>query len=217
MTGAQLLTYLKTRLGITGVGQDQWSDTELYDFLTEGRDDVKQALSMAAPIVVQELVTFEDTGSGQIWQMPAATKDPLRCLGLRAVTGRRHLTPSAFLDQDGGDYEWITTRKVRLAEYVEPTGGLEGYFILQGAAIASGTAEADIGVIVPLHRLLAKYAAVLALTADEDSDATNAMGLMQRELDKIERLYSEYDGLGGLAFRQALLMAYGEQHGDTLY
>ena len=49
-TGVLALAYLKRLLAIENITQDNWDAPALYDFLSEGRDMVLQALSMAAPV-----------------------------------------------------------------------------------------------------------------------------------------------------------------------
>lgn len=218
MTGAELLIYVKRRLGEDGLTVEAGYDDELYDYITEGRDWLVQDLALSAPVTVRQLVTLEEDGTDdRLWNFPSGTKDPLRSLVVRAVNTREPLTPAGTLDVDNGDYEWITPRQLRLAESVNPPGGVEGYFILQRAAIGAATTEDAVGLIVPFHRAIGKAAVVLALTADEESDARNAMGLLQRELDSLARIYGEYDARGGLALREALMQGIGQHLGDTLY
>ena len=59
MTGANALVYLKRLLAIENVTQDVWADPALFDFLTEGRDMVLQALSFTAEEAVEsDMVDF---------------------------------------------------------------------------------------------------------------------------------------------------------------
>ena len=222
MNGAQLLTYVKRRLRLEGVTIEANSAEEntLFDYLTEGRDTLLQVFAKRAPILVQELVTLQvDPVDTRIYTLPTATADPLACISLRAVTTRDPLLPSAetMLDTDAGEYEWLSPRRVRLAEHVDPPGGLEGYFVLTKPDITAATPEAQVGVPGPTHRCLGKFAALLHLTADEESDATNAEKLFTQELDRLIKLYAQFDRHGGEALRQAFLSAYGDWMADSLY
>lgn len=218
MTGAEFLTYMKRRLAENGVAASAERDAELLDYATEGRDAVLLAFAEAAPIVVKSFVTLEvDGADDRLYALPAATRDPLRVLLLRDTGCRgRELSPSSQIDEDSGEYVWRTIRQVQLAECVALVGALEGEFVLHRAAITAATAEADIGLPTTCHRAAAKFAVVLALTADEESDASVAIGLFQRELDALEKLYGEYDANGGLALRHALMKSLGAEFGDTL-
>ena len=217
-TGLQALAYLERRLAIEGLSQDQFSSGELYDYITEGRDAILQAFAMAAPVVVRTLVTFDDNGDGT-HSVPSANSDPYRALELRHVTGKQNLIPSASLEQDGGDYEWADLRTVTLATTVSAVGGLEGFLVLAGDDVDAATAgtRAAWGIPQTCQRAAVKFAAVLALTKNEDSDARAAMALFERELGKLEIIYSEFDGMGGMMLREATLAGYGSLFGENLY
>lgn len=218
MTGSELVTFVKRRLGIEGVTDELLTTAVLEENITRARDDLVLGFALAAPIIVKEIVLLEqDVTNGQIWRLPAATKDPLRCLELRATGTQTPLEPSAKLNHDGGHYRWRTVREIELADGVTPPGGLEGDFILDRAAILTATTEAAIALPTPCHRAIGLLAAVYGLTVDEESDARSAMGLFQRELDRLERTYSEYDGMGGTALRQAILESLGTTMGDMIY
>lgn len=218
MTGTEAFAFLQARLGIAKVASDRWDPETLYDYLSAGRDHIQRAFALAAPMTVQELVTLTDNGDGT-FSLPSTTADPLRCLILRSVTGKNPLTPTAELDQDAGEYEWTTLRMVTLAEHVSPPGGIEGFFILDRARITGKTtgAYADWGIPSPTHRCAALWAAILALTENENSDASSTLGMFNREIDQLERVYAQYDGSGGMVLREALLASYGAWQGENLY
>lgn len=217
MTGPEALAYLKRRLGVSGVTQDQWTDPDdFYDYITEGRDEILQVFSLAAPVVVRELVTLTDNGD-DTWTLTGVT--PYRVLEVRAVTGKQNLIPTVNLEQDAGDYEWVNVTKLRAAEHVSPPGGMEAWVVPAGDAIDAATVDttASWGIPSTLHRAAVKYAAVLALTEDEGSDPQAAMAAYTREIGQLERVYSEFDGLMGVALREATLMNYGQLMGEHLY
>jgi hypothetical protein len=163
------------------------------------------------------LVQVDAVNDPLLYKIPDATKDLLRVITVREKTSKELFTPSGKLEQDAGDYEWVTTRQLRLSESSDPGDGIEVIAIAHMADIAAGTAEADVGLPTPCHRAIGKYAAVLALTADEESDATNAMGLFQRELDRLERMYEGFDAMGGTSLRALFMESIGQLSGDTIY
>jgi hypothetical protein len=222
MTGAALLLYIKRRLRLVGVNIPAASEEEnaLMDYATEGRDTLLQVFAQRAPILVREYVTLEqDVADRSLFTFPAATKDPLKVLNLRAVTTRDPLIPSAahLLDSDGGEYEWLTPRQVRVGEHVAPPGGLQAAVVLVKDAITTATTEPNIGVPIPTHRVLGKYGALLYATADEDADGRILEQQYREELDRLIKLYAQYDNNGGEGLRQAFLHAFGEWQGDALY
>lgn len=218
MDGAQLLAYTKRRLGEYGLANEAGRDDELYAYITEGRDVLLATFADVAPVVVQQVITLEqDPANNRRFTLPAATNDPYRVLAVRAVTTGEELIPSSSLNQDGGHYEWRTIRELRLADDVDPPGGIEIVVVVSSAAIDSTTTESAVGVPTTCHYAIGKAAAVLALTADEESDASVAQRLLAAELQKLERLYGSYDDNGGAALRQALLQSYGGWLGDSLY
>lgn len=222
MTGAALLSYVKERLGLTGVTVEAggpFGDTSLFDAITDARDTMRQVMALAAPVAVRKLVTLlVDPGDDRIYTLPTAEKDPYSLLELRAVTTRERLRPASEIDQDLGEYETVNLRKIRLAEHVNPPGGLEGYYVVREGddPIGTGTTEPNVGLPTTLHRATGKLAAHLALTRDEGSDATQAERLFLQELDRLDELYSEFDNMGGVSLREAFLASYGEQYGDML-
>ena len=217
MTGAQLAAYVQRRLAEYGLDVEASRTAEIYDAITEGRDMVIQALALAAPLVVQQLVTLEvDAVDDRLYSLPAATPDPLRVVEVRPVETGIPLELSQTLNSDGADYVWVSPRELRLADHAAAPGGLEGLFVLHAPDVDAATAEADIGAPTPTHRAIGKAAAVLLLSANEESDARLAMGLLQRELDALERIYGEYDMGTGSSLRAAMLASYGEIYGDMI-
>lgn len=221
MTGAQLLTYLKRRLAEQGLTLEADRVDELYDYLTEGRDALLQSFALAAPIVVQAapiaLEQPDPVNDPRLWQLPAATKDLYKVLVVREVESKELFSPAGSIEQDAGDYEWVTLRSLRLSESSDPGSGIEVIVVPSKADIVAGTAEVDVGLPTTCHRAIGKFAAVLALTADEESDATNAVGLFSKEVDQLERIYGEYDAMGGAALRSIFMANIGALAGDSIY
>jgi hypothetical protein len=218
MTGAQLLTYVKRRLAENGLTVPAERDAELLDLITEGRDALLVAFALCAPVVVRQTITLETDGANdRLRNFPAATKDPFRVLAVKDASTGEELTPSASLNNDSGQYAWNNIRQLRLNEDVQPEGAVEIDVVLAGVDIVSGTAEAAIGLPTTCHRAIGKMAAVLAMTADEQSDASNAKRLFSSELERLEALYGDYDQSSGQALGPALMAAIGQHYGDTLY
>lgn len=221
MTGAALLLYIKRRLRLAGITIAAASEEEnaLMDYATEGRDTLLQVFAQRAPILVREFITLEvDVVDTQIYRFPAATKDPLKLLNLRGKDNRDRLEPSAetMLDSDGGTYEWRDIRTVRLGEHVTPIGGLEATVVLVKDPITTATAEAGIGVPVPTHRAIGKYAAMLYATADDDTDGSTFEKQFLQEIDRLIKLYAQFDNNAGEGLRVAMLAAYGSWQGDSI-
>ena len=217
MTGAELLTYVKRRLAENGLTLEADRAGELYDYITDGRDDVLQELALDAPDAVKETVTLDVvTTNPPVWKLPDATKDAMRVLELRDAGTGYPLTPSSSLNNDGGHYRLNSPRRVQLADEAVLTGSLEGDFVLAKAAISAATAEADIGLPTPCHRAIGLCAAMLALTADEESDARTATALYSRALDRLKKLYGDFDRNSGLALREAFMASEGDLHGDMI-
>lgn len=221
MTGAQLLTYMKRRLRLVNITITPGSEEEnaLMDYATEGRDTLLEVFAQRAPILVREYVTLVvDVTDDRIFRLPTATKDPLKLLNVRSPAHRDRLTPSAFtmLDDDGGQYDMVDIRTVRIGERVNPEGGLEACVVLVKDPITTATSEAGIGVPTPAHRAIGKCGAFLYVTADEDADGSVLEKQFLQELDRLLKLYAQYDNNAGEGLRQAMLAAYGEWHGDSL-
>ena len=217
MTGLQLLAYVKRRLAENGLTLEADRENELYDYLTDGRDDVLQELALDAPVAVQETVTLVlVTADPPVWKIPDATLDPMRILDLRDDGTGVPLVPSANLNNDGGHYRWITNRRVQLADSVGLSGSLEADIVAARVAITAATTEAQVGLPTPCHRAIGLWAAVLALTADEESDARAATALYGRAIERLKQLYGDYDINSGMALREAMLGSEGDIHGDML-
>jgi hypothetical protein len=220
MTGAAALKYLQRRLAEFGLAVEQERVDELYDLITEGRDEMVSAFALGAPIVVKQTITLTpDVSDRQLYLWPAGTKDPYRVLRVYDAGTGEDLIPSSALNFDNGHYAWDSLTRLRLADFVGLTGALRVEAVLAAAPIDQNTPD-DFqawGIPTTCHRAACKYAAVLALTADEESAATAAMGLFQREVERLEKLYGDYDANGGLALREALLKSIGEHLGDSLY
>lgn len=218
MTGAQLLTYVKRRLAENGLTLETDRDAELYDYLTDGRDDVLQELALDAQAAVKETVTMElVTAIPPVWKLPDATLDPMRILEIRDAGTGVPLNPSSSLNNDGGHYRINSLRQVQLADAVGLSGSLECDVVVAKVAITSASTEAQIGLPTPCHRAVGLCAAVLALTADEESDARTATALYSRSLERLKQLYGDFDANSGMALREAMLGSEGDIHGDMIY
>lgn len=221
MNGAQLQAYVQRRLAETGLNLEADRVNELYDYITEGRDELLASFALAAPLVVQSapiaLEQPDPVNSPLLWQIPAANRDPFRIITIREKETGEAFAPSAALNQDGGDYEWVTTRQIKLSDDTDPGMGIQVIYVPHAGDIVVGTTEANIGLPTPCHRAIGKYAAVLALTADEESDAANAMALFGRELERLERIYGDFDMMGGASLRTIFMESIGRQLGESTY
>jgi hypothetical protein len=221
VNGLALQTYVLRRLAEEGLALEANRTNELYDYITEGRDELLASFALAAPIVVQSapiaLVQVDAINDPRLWKIPDLTKDLLRVITVRETESKERFSPSGGIEQDAGDYEWVTTRQLRFSESADPGSGIEIIVVPHQADITAATTEALIGLPTPCHRAIGKYAAVLALTADEESDATNALGLFSRELDRLERIYGDFDAMGGAALRSIFMESIGQLSGDTIY
>lgn len=221
MNGAQLQTYVLRRLAEEGLTLEANRTNELYDYITEGRDELLAAFALAAPVVVQAapiaLVQVDPIADPKLWKLPDVTKDLFRIIAVREIESKELFTLSQILNQDAGDYEWVTLRQLRLSESSDQGAGIEVIVVPHQGVIDNTTTEPNIGLPTPCHRAIGKFAAVLALTADEESDATNAMGLYTRELDRLERIYGDYDSMGGASLRGMFMWSLGALSGDSIY
>lgn len=218
MTGARLAEFIKQRVGAAGIPDERLNDvTELYNYATWARNAIRRRLALDAPVAVRELLALEqDPADRSVFQFPAAAKDPLRVLLVREAATRQPLRPR--LDERGlGRYEWVNTRKLRYAEDRSPSGGLEVYYVPVADPITQQTAEADMGLPVPCHEAIGFGAAVLWLTANEESDARSELELFRFEMDQLLELYAEFDPNEGMAVLDGMLVEYGEHFGDMLY
>jgi hypothetical protein len=222
MIGTELLTYLQRRLAENGLTLETGRTDTQYDALTEGRDDVKMELALVAPSLFVTRVTLEVADATlNTFRIPAASKDPLRTDGvfLRCSNEERILlTPAAQLNRDDGDYVFTSPRIVQFKTGLTlPTGGsYQLDAVLHDAAITAATTEAQVGLPTPCHRAIAKRGAVLMLTSDEESDATNAEKDYGRELEKLTQLYGSYDTSDGMKLRHALMASVAAEYGEML-
>lgn len=218
MDGAALRDYVTRRLAEENLALPPEREADLFDLITEARDSVRQILALSAPLVVCTWLLLEQDGADdRVWRFPEAAPDPLRVVEVRAKATRRPLTHAATLDHDAGEYEWTTLRELRLALDACAPGGVEvRYASHVSTAIGATTAEGAVGLPAPTHRALAKWAVVLALTADEESDAANALAQFREEADRLERLYGDYDRSAGASIGLAFEAAYRDRFGDLL-
>lgn len=219
MTGAQLVAFVKQRLGTETLSADErYTTANIEDALTFSRDQIVERMVMAAPVVVQQTVTLDvNPTDSTLYTVPSATKDPLRVLEVREVSTGQPLDPSGSLNQDGGHYRWNTTRELQLADDVSPSGGLEADVIVMQAAITNASAETAIGLPTPFHRAIGLGAAVLLLTVDEETDARVSDGLYEREMDRLERVFGEFDQRqGATLLRSTQLANYADEMGDMI-
>lgn len=221
MNGAQLNTYVLRRLAEQGLNLEADRVNELYDYITEGRDELLAAFSLAAPIVVQSpAVAMEQpdpVNLPNVWRIPVANRDPFRVIVIREKENGEPFSPSGTLNQDGGDYEWQSLRQIKLSDDTDPGQGPEIIYVPHAIDITAATTEPNIGMPTTCHRAIGKFAAVLALTADEESDATNAMGLFSRELERLERIYGDFDAMGGAGLRSIFMQSIGQWLGESTY
>lgn len=214
--GNEALSYVKRRLGIEGLTDPTEQPAELLDYITEGRDKMMEALALSAPEAVRETVTLVEATADDAWKLPDATNDPMRVL--RVLDDGRSYEPElqpAGKPGGVGDYWWHTIRELRLTPHATLSGSPEVQVVLHQDALQAGdagdgstTATDGWGVPTPTHRLCCKWAVVLALTANEDSDARNAKADFTSELDRIERLYGSYDARSGIGLRSVLMDVY---------
>jgi hypothetical protein len=219
LTGAELLTYVKRGLRENGVPVEDSAerDAELLDLVTEGRDDLVEAFALAAPVVVKQVVTLEvDPADERLYNFPDDAADPLRVIEIRTVTHQEPLDPSAHLNRDGGHYRWNSLRQVQLAEFAAADGGVEVDVVLGAAEITDETSEANIGLPTTCHRALGKYAIAMALERGGERSPDRAIAAFQRAVERLERIYSDYDANGGAALREALMTSIGYTSGDML-
>lgn len=211
MTGAQLLAYTKQRLAEQGLTVEGSRTAELYDSITEARDEIRQrlAMSQAGSLAVRETVTLEAGDTERLYTVPEDTTEPIRVLAVRV--------PGKTAPLHASLYSWTDLRTVQLACGYGSSAGLELVAVLRiDDAIDGSTAEADVGLPVSAHRACGKLAAALALTVDEESDASVAMALYEREMQRLEALFADRDINAGSALGDALLEGYYEHFGDMI-
>lgn len=216
MTVAELVALFKVRLGLAGgVTSDERVTGSEYVFLTHARDMVRDRLALAAPLAITEVVTLEqDPTVKSRWAFPDDTADALYVSRPREITTGQVLSPANKLDFDGGTYKWQTLRALRVLTGHVPAGGLELDAVLQQQPIEE---DGEIGLPPPCHAAVALAGAQLVLTVNEDSPGKTAAALFEAEMNRLERLYSQYDEARGMELREAFLESAGRHYGDTLY
>lgn len=217
MTGEELFRYVERRLGMESVPDDDVTPEGIYDALTEARDEVLRRASLAAPRLFLATITLEVAAGTRRYQVPAAYRDPVAVETVRVTPSLERLEPSSAIDQDGGDYQWLSPRLLVVGEHVDVGDGLEIEATVDLAPITSDTSEAAIGVPVPFHRAIGKFAALLVATIDDRSNGELSLRLYEREMEQLENRFAAFDGQAATELRQAILASYGRQHGDELY
>lgn len=190
---------------------------ELYDLITEGRDEVKRRLAMNGCPAVKTAIALQVNGANdRLYDFPGATKDPLLVLEVRELSTREPLEPAVSLDFDGGHYRWENFRQLRIAGDLSPAGGIEIDAVLADVDITAATTEANVGLPTPCHRAIGKYAAWLAVTADEESDGAGLERQFEKAMQQLETLYGEFDRSAGLSLRHGIMRSAGRAFGDML-
>jgi len=215
VTTAELIAFLKLRLGLVGSISDERVAGNELAFLTDARNEIRSRLALAAPMAVVDLVTLEqDVTVKERWKFPAATLDPLYLSRPREVTTRQPMNPANKLDYDHGLYIWETPRQLRVTTGWTPTGGLELDAVLMKPDLVNNGA---IDLPTPCHRAIGLGAVKLVLMVNEDSDARSAEKIYEAEMDRLERIYSQLDEARGMELREALLESTGRALGETIY
>lgn len=216
--GTDMLAALQRAVGEAGLAMEAGRTSDLYGFLTDGRDDLVQDLALAAPYAMPLVVALEEvTADPPVWGLPAAAAEPLRALAVRDSENGRELDPSASLNMDDGEYVWTSTRTIGLASHARVRGTPELVYIPAGAAaVDATTTQATLGLPQPCNIGVVRRAAMLALMADEESDATNATKLYNETLARLENLYGGFDLNDGLKMRHALMATLGRYAGDMI-
>lgn len=229
--GTDLLQRVKYRLAeATGVSVEAGRDAELYNALTEARDDIRQRLAIDAPLAVQALplVLEQDLTDPNIWNFPTAAPDYERIITVRPEpTGtqwynmRRPLDPAVTLGFDGGQYEWLTPRSLKLNPRYRIQAGASGGIEVIGVpfwttAVTNATTASTIGLPQPTWQALTYLAAALALSADEETNPALAMGMAEKGIKRLESLYGDYDTASGMAAHHGLMASLQAQWGDML-
>lgn len=216
MTGAELLDYLKRRLAEGGLTVSDERTAELFGHLSEARDTLKGELADVAPNVLGSWVTLEVSDT-TLFSLPTATGDPVRVYELRDVESKIPFDKTVNMDNDLGDYQPEGLRSWRFNQDTDTAAGVQALVVVEGAPIDADTAAADIGLPTTCHRAIGKLAAVLALTVDEESDASQAKILYENEKEKLTDRFGEMESASGEALRHSLMKSIGEQYGDMIY
>lgn len=215
MDGIELLETLERRLGLHAIVDERLTTPVLLDALTETRDKIVRVFAQGAPVVVRATVTLTQ-GTPDTDYSFAADVVPLKVLEVRSVTGAIPLRPSLSTN-DAGDYHFISPTTIRLSDGTSPPGGVEVVYIPAWRRIEQSTTEVNIGLPTPCHWAIIKGAVVEILSVDNESDIRLPLAQYQAEIMDLENMYGEFDALGGIAFREALMGSYGQWLGDTLY
>lgn len=221
MNGPEALRYVLRRLALEGLNDPELDDPELYDYITEGRDHMLLELALCSfpgSITEQELEEVSPATAPHTYKIPDASPSAIRVFELMETNTFSTLEPMATHD-DLGEYRWLTRKIVQLASGLNPEGGLTLRYMAEGVGITQDTLDTDAAWGIPTfsHRSACKYAAYLALTANEETDGKNAEKQFYRELDRIQRIAGEFDAVGGLAFRKAFLAGEGQRSADSIY
>jgi len=229
--GTDLLLRTKYRLAeATGVSVETGREAELYNALTEARDDIRQRLAIDAPLAVQALplVLEQDLTDPNIWSWPSAAPDYERVITVRPQPSsyrwehqRRPLDPAVTLGFDGGQYEWLTPRSLRLnPRYRIPAGATGGIEVIGvpfwTTAVTSATTAATVGLPQPTWQSLTYMAAALVLSADEETNPAMALGMAEKGIKRLESLYGDYDTASGMAAHHGFMASVQAQWGDML-
>lgn len=215
MDGNDLLGTLERRLGLHAIVDERLTSPVLLDALTETRDKIVRVFAQGAPVVVRATVELTQ-GTPDTDYSFAAGVTPLRVLQVRSVTGSIPLRPSLSTN-DAGDYQFISPTTVRLSDGTQPPGGVEVVYIPAWPRIELTTTEANIGLPTSCHWAIIKGAVVEILAVDNESDIRLPLAQFQAEVMDLENMYGEFDALGGIAFREALMGSYGQWLGDVIY
>lgn len=217
--GADLLAYVQRRLAEYGVASETAREDELFQYISEGRDDIvaEFAQDERASDAVKVIFTLEqDPTNSQLYNFPDDKRDPWAILVVRDTTCRgRPLTMSLNLNHDRGQYRWNSLRQLQLPDCFRPQGAIEVEAVLHGEPIDEDTTDAsDTGLPSTCFYAIGKRAAVLALTVNEESDAGAAQQDYQNTLGRLIARYGNFDQTSGLAFGIGLEAAFSKQIGD---
>jgi hypothetical protein len=221
VNGPQALRYVLRRLALEGLSDPELDDPELYDYITEGRDYIATELAMCGfmGLAISVLLTEDSTKDPpELYIDTTSNPLPLRVLEIQEAASLTPLDPMATHD-DLGNYRFLERGRIQLADGINPEGGVNMVYMPEGVDIDADTLDTDAAWRLPTfcHRAACKYAAYLALTANEETDGKNAEKQFYRDMDRIQRLVSEFDAAGGIAFRKMFLASEGQRSADTLY
>ena len=177
--GAELLDDLKQRLALNGLVDETLTDAVLYGLLKKGRNKVRQDLATAVPARLKETVALTTTDS-VTHALPTHRSTPLRLLEVRDQGNERGRLTASTRPKDGGQYERTSPRTFRLRSGVTVSAGLEVVAVFPvTATITAATTDEELGVPPEAYDAVVHWAAVLALTADEETNADNERTLFE--------------------------------------